>query len=188
MVNSAARSRVAAFLDRDGVLNELVYRGRGAVSPRTIDDFKIRPEAGEAVRTLRLLGLPVLVVSNQPDIARGRMTRAALSEMSAVLRSALSIDDIAVCEHDDCSGCHCRKPAPGLLVQLAESWGVDLKRSFMIGDSWRDVGAGRAAGCYTILIGAPDVRGGMPDVVVGDLMGAVAVVRCRLQDESIGPE
>ncbi len=178
--------RAAAFLDRDGVLNELVHRDGGAVSPRTIDDFKIRPGAAEAILALHQLGLPVLVVSNQPDIERGWMTRGALAGMSALLRAMLPIDDIAICEHDDCTGCRCRKPEPGLLVELSERWGVDLKRSFMIGDSWRDVGAGRAAGCYTILVGASDARGGVPDAVVEDLTGAVAAVRRRLQNGSAG--
>ena len=176
--------RPAAFLDRDGVLNELVYRDSGAASPRIIDDFKIRPGAVEAVRALRDLGLPVLVVSNQPDIERGWMTRASLAQMSAVLRAAVPIDDMAICEHDDCNGCRCRKPKPGLLVELAERWGIDLKRSFMIGDSWRDVGAGRAAACFTILVGVSDARGGVPDAVVEDLAGAVAAVRRRLQSGS----
>lgn len=168
--------RPAVFLDRDGVLNELVQRDGADVSPRDPGEFRLRPDAAAAVRELRSAGLPVLVVTNQPDIARGRMPVEALERMTAILKSALPVDDVAVCPHDDADACDCRKPNPGLLLDLASRWDVDLQRSYMIGDSWRDVGAGRAAGCRTILIAGADGSRSGADATVPDLRSAVAAV------------
>lgn len=169
-----AGSRPAVFLDRDGILNELVLRDGAYLSPRRAEDFKIRPGVADAVARLRAWRLPVLVVSNQPDIRRGLMPREALWRMTDALRAAVPIDDLAVCEHDDDDGCDCRKPKPGLLQQLARRWDVDLGQSFMVGDSWRDVAAGRAAGCWTILIGTTEGSAPRPDAVAADLHRAVA--------------
>jgi D-glycero-D-manno-heptose 1,7-bisphosphate phosphatase len=181
-------ARPAVFLDRDGVLNDLVCRDGAAVSPREPDEFRLRAEAASAVRDLRSAGFPVLVVSNQPDIARGRMGPAALECMTAMLRSAVPVDDVAVCPHDDADACGCRKPKPGLLLALASRWDVDLARSYMIGDSWRDIGAGRAAGCRTILIGADVGTPIEPDAALPDLRSAVAAILRSTNRSTPGPE
>ena len=171
---TGTQGRPGVFLDRDGILNELVLREGAYVSPRRPEDFRIRPGVAEAVARLRGLRLPLLVVTNQPDVGRGLMPRDALQQMSDLLRAALPIDDLAVCVHDDADGCECRKPKPGLLRELAARWGVDLGQSFMVGDSWRDVGAGRAVGCRTILIASADGDRAQADTVVHNLDQAVA--------------
>ncbi|MGH7517726.1 MAG: D-glycero-alpha-D-manno-heptose-1,7-bisphosphate 7-phosphatase [Gemmatimonadales bacterium] len=180
-------SRPGVFLDRDGILNELVRRDGAAVSPRDPRDFKLRVGAAAAVRDLRAAGLPVLVATNQPDIARGLISRAALDAMTGMLRAAVPVDDVAVCPHDDADRCECRKPKPGLLIALASRWDVDLPRSYMVGDSWRDVGAGRAAGCRTVLVGDEpgDVK---PDLAVADLRAAVTAILTSMDLSTIHAE
>jgi D-glycero-D-manno-heptose 1,7-bisphosphate phosphatase len=99
--------------------------------------------------------------------------------MSIILRAAVPIDDLAVCPHDDADGCGCRKPKPGMLVELAKRWDVDLEGSYMVGDSWRDVEAGRAAGCRTILVSGAAPAESAPDLVVSDLWAAVLAITER---------
>jgi D-glycero-D-manno-heptose 1,7-bisphosphate phosphatase len=144
----------AVFLDRDGVLNALVVRDGIAVSPRVLEDFAIVPDARASVARLKDAGFRVFVITNQPDIARGLMSNAVLDEMLCALRAEVPLDDIAVCTHDDADGCSCRKPRAGMLHTLAQRWQVDLRNSVVVGDSWRDMHAGRAASCKTVLLGA----------------------------------
>lgn len=170
----------AVFLDRDGVLNELVARDGRRVSPRREEEFALRPEAGPTLLRLKALGLRLFVVTNQPDVARGLMTQDALDAMHARLRSALPLDDLGVCPHDDADGCACRKPKDGLLRALARRWDVDLARSFLIGDSWRDVGAGRAAGCRTVLVASGAGAADGADRTVGSLDEAASAIEAWL--------
>ncbi len=142
----------AVFLDRDGVLNEVVARGSVVASPRRLDELRICPDAPEAVARLRRAGLRVFVVSNQPDVARGLLRPAELDELTAAIRAEVVVDDWRYCVHTDAHGCECRKPRPGLLLALARDWGVDLTSSYLVGDSARDMEAGIAAGCRTILL------------------------------------
>ena len=129
---------------------------------------------------MRSRGLLVFVVTNQPDIARGELSPGDLSEMTRRLRESLDVDEVAVCPHDDADRCSCRKPQPGMLLALAERWDVDLGRSFVVGDSWKDVEAGRRAGCRTILING-GLRGDcVPDRSVASLDEAVAVIESEL--------
>jgi len=144
--------RAAVFLDRDGVLNPLVEDEDGLRSPRVRDEFTLEPSARDAVVRLQRAGYLVFVVTNQPDLARGKLPLPELVAMNAEVRARLKVDDLRVCPHDDADGCGCRKPSPGMLRALARRWGVDLSESYMVGDTWRDIGAGRAAGCRTILV------------------------------------
>jgi D-glycero-D-manno-heptose 1,7-bisphosphate phosphatase len=144
--------RPAVFLDRDGVLNEIVERAGRPESPRALHEFRVMDGASAAVARLRDAGLLLFVVTNQPDVARGLLTRPDLDGMLALLRREVGFDAAAVCPHDDAAGCECRKPRPGLLLGLAQEWGVDVSRSYMVGDTWRDVDAGAAAGCRTVLL------------------------------------
>jgi len=139
------------FLDRDGVLNEVVWRAGRPVSPRTIEEFRLVPDI-DALARLHSAGLQLFVVTNQPDIARGLLDPGVLEEMLQRLRDAATFTDIACCMHDDGDACDCRKPRAGMLRALADAWRVDLSESYMVGDSWRDMDAGRAAGCRTVLI------------------------------------
>ncbi len=169
---SATGLRQAVFLDRDGVLNKLVERDGISASPRRLADFRVSEGAAEAVSRLRAVGLLVFVVTNQPDVARGKLADSELARMHEALTTAVGVDEIMVCPHDDADACGCRKPLPGMILALARRWDVDLTGSFVVGDSWKDVAAGRRAGCRTILID----RGGQgtdADVLVASLGEAV---------------
>ena len=144
--------RRAVFLDRDGVLNEAMVRDGKPYPPPSVADLRIVDGAADGLARLRQRGFLLLVVTNQPDVARGTQTKAAIDEMHHAIAERLLVDEFLVCAHDDSDHCGCRKPAPGLLLEAASRHGVDLSRSFMIGDRWRDVDAGRAAGCRTIFI------------------------------------
>jgi D-glycero-D-manno-heptose 1,7-bisphosphate phosphatase len=168
----SAPCRRAMFLDRDGVLNRALVRDGIPCSPRTIEEFEILPGVEEALTDLRAAGFVLVVVTNQPDVARGRMSRDALNAMHRALLARLPIDEIRICHHDDADHCLCRKPRPGMLCEAAARWGIDLSRSIMVGDRWRDISAGRAAGCRTFLIG--DGYGEFfphpPDAIAGSLL------------------
>lgn len=172
---AAERRPRAVFLDRDGVLTRLVFRNGGWTSPMTLEEFAIYPEAHAALASLRHAGYRLVVVTNQPDVARGMLPRACLEAMHDRLRAALPLDDIRACYHDD-GECQCRKPLPGML--LADPT-IDTTRSFMVGDRWRDIEAGRNAGCTTVLIdrGYPDADRSRPDVVVKSVAEAAAWIR-----------
>jgi D-glycero-D-manno-heptose 1,7-bisphosphate phosphatase len=160
------------FLDRDGILNDLVMRDGAAVSPRRVQDFRIRAGAPNAVQSLRAVGARILVATNQPDVARGFLPWGELARMTEILTRALAVDDVGICPHDDLDGCDCRKPKPGLLLAMAERWCVHLGQSVVIGDSWKDVEAGRRAGCRTILV-TSEVTSVGADHVVRNLADAV---------------
>ncbi len=188
MSGRLARGRRAVFLDRDGVLNELVQREGAAVSPRVAGEFRLRPGAATFVRRLRSGGLLVFVVTNQPDVARGLLPRPELDAMTAVLVRSLAVDEVAVCPHDDADACPCRKPQPGLVPGLAGRWGVDLGASFLVGDSWRDVEAGRRAGCTTILLDGGQRGTTAPDHMVETLDEAAAVIERSLRTDAEGAD
>jgi D-glycero-D-manno-heptose 1,7-bisphosphate phosphatase len=183
---SAGGPRRAVFMDRDGVLNALVERGGVGGSPRRREDFRLVPAAAEAVRRMHERGLLVFVITNQPDVARGHMSAAELEAMHETLRRSVRVDDIAVCPHDDTAGCACRKPQPGMLLSLAQRWNLDLKRSFVVGDSWRDVEAGRRAGCATIRLGDGRQDGFGADREVASLPEAMAVIEAALGPDPDG--
>lgn len=179
-------ARRAVFLDRDGVLNAVVERDGQRMAPRHVADFHVLPGAPEAVDRLRALGYLALVVSNQPDVARGLLQHEELDRMTVRMREAVAVDDVAVCTHDDDDGCNCRKPRPGMLTDLAARWGVDLSRSFMVGDSWRDVAAGRSVGCQVVFImtGATSPLG--VDIVVRSLEEAASVIERLASTQCLG--
>jgi len=148
--------RRAVFLDRDGVLNHLVARrGGGLFSPPTAAEFRLVDGVGAMVEGFKAAGYVVLVATNQPDIARGLMAPAELEDMHRRLMAAAAVDEILVCPHDDADGCSCRKPKPGLITQAAARLGLDLGKSYMVGDSAKDMGAAAAAGVAGILLDRP---------------------------------
>jgi len=142
----------AVFLDRDGVLNESLVRDGKPYAPGSLAELRLIPDARPALLRLKSLGLPLLVVTNQPDVARGTQTVAAVEAIDNRLRQELPVDDFFACYHDDHDQCACRKPKPGLIFRAAARHGVDPAQSFMVGDRWRDIDAGRAAGCRTVWI------------------------------------
>jgi D-glycero-D-manno-heptose 1,7-bisphosphate phosphatase len=142
----------AVFLDRDGVLNRAVVRGGKPYPPSNVSELEILPGVEEALAALRKAGFLLIVVTNQPDVARGTTTREAVDAINAALGTELPIDEFRTCYHDSEAGCDCRKPRPGALLAAAAHHGIDLYDSFMVGDRWRDAEAGQRAGCKTILI------------------------------------
>jgi D-glycero-D-manno-heptose 1,7-bisphosphate phosphatase len=172
--------RRAVFLDRDGVLVETEVRDGAAYAVTTLAEFRVVPEAAAQVARLRAAGLVCVVFTNQPEVARGTIAPEVLAAMHDVLRAAVLLDDVYVCPHDEGHGCACRKPRPGMLHDAAARWDVSLADSFVIGDRWRDVDAGRAAGCYAVLLEREYSACTTADARVATLREAVDVVLARL--------
>jgi D-glycero-D-manno-heptose 1,7-bisphosphate phosphatase len=164
----------AVFLDRDGVLNRAVVRDGKPYPPAGLDEFELLPGVEGAAAALRAAGFLVVVVTNQPDVATGAQRREVVEAMHDRLRAGGLCDDIRTCYHTEADDCACRKPKPGMLLEAARELQIDLPRSFMVGDRWRDVAAGKAAGCTTYFIdyGYAEARAEQPDAVVSSLADA----------------
>jgi D-glycero-D-manno-heptose 1,7-bisphosphate phosphatase len=173
-----ALSRRAVFLDRDGVINKAIVRDGKPYPPGSLEELEIVEGCAEALNVLKEHGLLLLVVTNQPDVARGKQSREAVQRMHEALESALPIDNIFTCFHDDNDkACDCRKPKPGLLLQAARKYGLELSDSFLIGDRWRDIDAAHAVGCRAVWIDygyEERVPSRPPEARVDSLAGAVA--------------
>ncbi len=144
--------RRAIFLDRDGVINRAVVREGKPYPPANVSEVQIIPGVAVALQRLKDAGFLLIVVSNQPDVARGTTPRETVEEINTFLASNLPVDRFIMCYHDSGDGCKCRKPLPGMLLAGAEEFDIDLASSYMVGDRWRDVDAGIAAGCRTLFI------------------------------------
>jgi D-glycero-D-manno-heptose 1,7-bisphosphate phosphatase len=166
------------FLDRDGVLNRVLLRDGLPSGPMVPEEFVLIDGVADDVRRLKAAGFKVVVATNQPEIARGRLAPEALEAMHARLRTEVPVDAIYFCPHSDEDRCACRKPRPGLLLSAARELGLDLARSFMVGDRWRDIEAGKAAGCRTFLVdhGYREALTTPPDHVVASLGEAVRLI------------
>jgi D-glycero-D-manno-heptose 1,7-bisphosphate phosphatase len=145
-------TRRAIFLDRDGVINRAPVRNGVPRPPSSLDELEILPGVSEALARLKSAGFRLVVVTNQPDVARGVLSREAVEAIHAALSERLPIDEFHVCWHDDADQCPCRKPEPGMLLEAAREARLDLSSSYMVGDRWRDVEAGRRAGCVTVFV------------------------------------
>lgn len=170
----------AVFLDRDGVLNRAMRDAKmRPIPPRCRAEFEILPGAAEACARLKRAGFTLICVTNQPDIARGTIDAAFVDWVNTEVVAACGLDQLRVCPHDDADDCSCRKPRPGMLVDAATEFRLDLARSIMIGDRFRDIEAGQAAGCRTILVtyGYPErPPNHPPDLVVGSLAEAADAI------------
>ena len=144
--------RRAVFLDRDGVLNRVVLRERKPYPPTSVDDVEVLPGVAEALQALRSAGFLLIVVSNQPDVARGTTSKETVEAINQYLNQELAIDRFVMCYHDSGDNCSCRKPLPGMIISTAQELDIDISNSYMIGDRWNDVEAGIAAGCTTVFI------------------------------------
>jgi len=164
----------AVFLDRDGVLNEAVVRDGIPHPPESIDEVVIPSDAALALNALRKGGFRLIVVTNQPDIARGKIRRDVVIAINRYICDVLPIDAVEMCDHDDADNCNCRKPKPGMLIRAAKRDGLDLSASYMVGDRWRDIEAGRNAACRTILVGGghSETKKSKPDIKVRGLAEA----------------
>lgn len=188
----AATMAPAVFLDRDGVLIEAARSGGTPVAVHEADDMVVLPGVVDALEVFRESGLALVCVTNQPDVARGLVSAETVEHANESLRVRLRLDAVRCCPHDDPDPFGCRKPAPGMLIGAAAELGLDLGRSVMVGDRWRDVEAGRRAGCRTVFIdrGYDERRPSAPDFVVRDLGDAVPWILAateRLPGER-GPE
>jgi D-glycero-D-manno-heptose 1,7-bisphosphate phosphatase len=139
------------FLDRDGVLNRSVVRDGKPYPPAGLSDLEILPRVAEAIELLRAKQFPLIVVTNQPDVTRGSANAGDVNAINDHIARTLRLDRVEVSFDSDDSAPR-RKPNPGMLLDAAKAMNVDLSRSFMIGDRWRDIDAGRRAGCKTIFI------------------------------------
>ena len=165
----------AVFLDRDGVLNRARLIEGVPHPPASLAELEILPEVDVSLVLLRTAGFRLIVVTNQPDIARGLQTLGGAKQLNEALRERLGFDDLYMCPHDDQDGCQCRKPRPGMLLDAAETHGIDLRNSVMVGDRDRDIEAGRAAGCRTVFVDHGYQTPPQPhaDLSVGSLFEAV---------------
>jgi D-glycero-D-manno-heptose 1,7-bisphosphate phosphatase len=152
----AVATRRAVFLDRDGVILKLVGSGQIPRPPRSLQEVEFVEDADVALERLRTAGFVTLVVTNQPDIARGEVDERSVQDIHDMLRSRLPVDAVYYCPHDNAHQCVCRKPKPGLILRAAEEWDIDLSRSCLIGDRWVDLAAAQAADIDGILLETPD--------------------------------
>ncbi|WP_137045755.1 HAD-IIIA family hydrolase [Pseudolabrys sp. FHR47] len=179
--------RRAVFLDRDGVINRNIVRNGRGYAPVALEDFEILPGVPEAVGRLRDAGLMIVVATNQPDVSTGLQTPTVLDQMHDILRRQVPVDDIEVCFHTEGENCDCRKPKPGMLLRSARKYDIDLSQSWMVGDRWRDIDAGAAAGCRTVFVDynyPQERRPTRPDLVVGSLVEAVPLILAALPKSS----
>jgi len=188
----------AVFLDRDGVINEIVYFSELGVldSPLNPRQFRLLPGVVEAIRAFNRLGLKVIVVSNQPAIAKGKMTEKAFERVRLKMKRLLEkrgahIDAEYYCFHHPLAkttkyrgNCDCRKPKPGLFLRAAKDFGLDLSRCYVLGDGLTDIKAGRAVGCRSFLIGKlkcdlcklMENEGVKPDLIVPSLLHGSEII------------
>lgn len=174
-------TRPAVFLDRDGVLNEVEIRDGTPHPPAGVEQLRLLPGVVEACHRLRELGFALVVVTNQPDIARGTQTRDEVDRMHDVLRGWLPLDHIVLCAHDDGDECACRKPQPGMILDAATRLGLNLAESICIGDRWRDIESAKRAGVMAIFIdrGYGECGPTNADAVVASLPQAVEVIESQ---------
>jgi D-glycero-D-manno-heptose 1,7-bisphosphate phosphatase len=180
--------RRAVFLDRDGVLNRAVVVDGRPYPPRRMEEVELVDGVEESCASLRLAGWLLIVVTNQPDVARGRASRADVDAINSAITDRIALDAVLTCFHDDGDACECRKPAPGLLHEAARRFGISLEDSVMVGDRWKDVEAGRLAGCRTVFIdsGYSERGPSTPDLTVTCLREALPWILSTSQEVTTG--
>jgi D-glycero-D-manno-heptose 1,7-bisphosphate phosphatase len=168
----------AVFLDRDGVINRSTVRDGKPYPPDSLGELEILSGVADALARLRAAGFLNVIVTNQPDVATGKQRREVVEAMHEFLLSRLPVDAVKVCYHADADNCACRKPKPGMLLEAAGELDIDLAASFMVGDRWRDVAAGQAAGCkcYFLDYGYREQRPENPHVAVKSLAQAASLI------------
>ena len=189
----------AVFLDRDGVINELIYHTEAGIidSPFTVDQIKLLPDVGKAINLIHDLGYLAVIVSNQPGMAKDHFTPEVFEQMKQKLHEELKKQDASVdaeyycIHHPDATKkaykkiCNCRKPKPGLIIQAAQDHTINLETSWVIGDSLTDIQAGQAVSCHTILLGRMkcdickrmDDLGVKPDHIAPNLYKAIKIIQ-----------
>ncbi|MDP3706328.1 MAG: HAD family hydrolase [Legionellaceae bacterium] len=171
-------TRLAVFLDRDGVINRSVVINGKPYAPANLAAMEILPGVPDALAALSGAGFLLIVITNQPDVARKTTSKAAVEDINTYLSNNLPIDEFRTCFHIDDDQCDCRKPSPGSLLAAATEHHIDLTHSYMIGDRWRDIEAGQRAGCKTIFIdyGYDEKQPTSMDFSVQTLMEAAQII------------
>lgn len=163
------RMKRAVFIERDGILNEVQAGPKHPVSPLSLDEFKLNTKAKSHLKCLKDAGFVLIVTTNQPGLSRGYQSRRELDLMHQLLLKQFPIDEILICPHDESDQCPCRKPRPGLFIEAAFKWHLNLDHSFVISDKWYDAEAARTAGCTSLLLNSPWIGKGHHDFVLPDL-------------------
>ncbi len=166
----------AVFLDRDGIINKAIIKDGKAYSPRRFSEFEFVENVAEQIKKIKDAGYYVIVVTNQPDIARGNMDISELNKMTETIKANLAVDEISICPHDDTDNCTCRKPKPGMLFDAAKKYEINLNKSFLVGDGWKDMEAAKNTGCMGILIDTFYNKGVDCFRRVEDMNGAVNII------------
>lgn len=181
-----AELRRAVFLDRDGVINRALEREHKPYPPTRLSEFEILPGVPEACAKLKQAGFLLIVATNQPDVGRGTLRQEVVETIHEHVQRLLPIDRVEVCYHPGKgqSDCDCRKPKPGMLLRAARELGIDLSQSWMVGDRWRDIDCGHAAGCRTIFIdyGYAEELKQPPDFRCASLLEAAGIILREPQD------
>lgn len=168
----------AVFLDRDGVINEVVFHNsEKPSSPWAFEEFKLISGVKKTLEKLSQMRYYLFIVSNQPDIARGYIEKGTTEKINKIIYKSFPIKEILICPHDDYHHCDCRKPKPGMLFSLSKKWEIDLKKSFLIGDNWKDIAAGQSAGCRTIILDRSYNQSVEADYRVKNLEAAVRLIK-----------
>jgi D-glycero-D-manno-heptose 1,7-bisphosphate phosphatase len=144
----------AVFIERDGILNEVKAGPKHQIAPLTLEEFKVNKAAEPALKKLKAAGFVLIVNTNQPGLSRYQ-SRRELDRMHDIIRRCFPIDDLMVCPHDEADHCPCRKPRPGLFIEAAFKWHLNLDHSFVMSDKWQDAEAARTAGCTSLLLKSP---------------------------------
>ena len=178
--NRKPEIRRAVFLDRDGVINRALEKESKPYPPTSLAEFEILPEVPAACAKLKAAGFLLIVATNQPDVGRGTLAKEIIEKIHAHMTAQLPIDRVEVCCHagKGLSDCDCRKPKPGMRLRAARELNIDLSQSWMVGDRWRDIDCGHAAGCRTVFIdrGYAEALRQLPDFRAGGLREAAEII------------
>ncbi|HAM71774.1 MAG TPA: HAD family hydrolase [Verrucomicrobiales bacterium] len=168
--------KTAVFIERDAILNHVRVGPKHQISPTSLEEFKVVAENVEPLRQLKEAGFALIATTNQPGVSRGTLSRRELDRMHDILRRTFPLDDLMLCSHDEHDRCPCRKPKPGLLIEAAFKWHLDLDHSYVISDKWQDAEAARTAGCISLLVKSPWVGPVHHDFVLPDVASVVAKI------------
>ena len=171
--------RRAVFLDRDGVINRSIVRDGKPYAPTSWFEIEILPDVLDALVKLRRAGYLNVVITNQPDISTGLQTQSSVDLIHKNLKAELALDAFFICPHVNADRCECRKPMPGLLMQAAKQFDIDISQSYLVGDRWRDIEAGQKAGCaasFFVDYGYHEPRPYEPYTAVANLSAAAKLI------------
>lgn len=169
----------AIFLDRDGVINRSIIRNGNPYPPSNLEEFELLPGAIVSLRKLVDAGYLLIGITNQPDVARGTQSREIVEAINSLIKTQLPIVAIYTCYHDNKDNCSCRKPKPGLIFQGAFEYNINLSRSWMVGDRWKDISAGHAAGLRTVFVDYhynEPFKGQLPEFIIEDMAALSGIV------------